>query len=543
MDVDEYEKVIDNCKNDENYFENNEESENYTEIECNEINSSLNDTECEIINIKEENISFIQNNTKNEINDISDDSENILNEENLVTKKVDQYNDTEIHQESEEVDKSKYDPNMEELIDELNNLNLYDPKIDVIFKSIFGRSNEDLAKSLINSILVHEDEIEKLSFNSENLLVHPLDKNKKVVIVDLHLRNESGKRSYLIEMQIHEKYDMILRAEFSIYRLINEIIESGSKFIIDEKICSINFIYYYMFTDNKFYHRLIRLEGKDSEKINETIEYNNKSTLKVNEKNDNILNETNDLQLKNKNYHKNEIIIIELRKFRKMLDKNAIEKLVAYSDEVEKMKKNIKEKEENSRKTEEEIKEIEIIKNIAEKKERKLKLHLWLAFLSKINTVYEDNPNSNSTNVIVNEYGREIKTKKKIVRIRNEITLELYKLFKKYDEIMKAIKICQAPLDENKKSKFIEYVTRAEEFAMINKILKEKLQKKDLENKRQREELQKKDLENKRQREELQKKDLENKRQKKELEKNAIIMKNMEDELRKLKELINQNQN
>jgi len=500
------------AEKDENYF-NNEKIEQFAETdinEGNEIDLFLN-TEDEII----KNFSTDQNNkTINEINDYSDESEN------FVTKDIDKYYEYVIQNEYQKIDNSNYDQKMKDLVEEFDNLNIYDPKIDVIFKSIFGKPNEVIAKSLINSVLVHEDEIETLTFNDTEFFSKPVDRNRKTVIVDLYLKNDTKQRSYLIEMQIHEKYDMLLRAEFSIYRLVDHLMEPGSIFRIEEKIYSINFIYYNMFITSKFYHRLNTLENNDPEKVNETIENTKKIKPKDKVENNSEQNETNGLQLKKNNYHEKEIIVIELRKFRRLLNKNTIGKLVEYSNEIEEMKKsieemkkNIEDKEKNTEITEDK-KEIEKMKNIVNKKERKLKLYLWLAFLSKVNTVYNPNPDW--------KHVTETKVKNKIIKIRNEISFELYNLFKKYDEIMKAIEICKAPLGDEKKKEFIEYISKAEEFFYKNKQLVSENKQLVSENKRQKIELEEKDLENKRQKIELEEKDLELEKKDLELEKKGF---------------------
>ena len=491
---------------------------------------------------------------KNELNDIRDNSKNIKG--NFVSKKIKQYKNTDIYNEAEKVDTSNYeDKNMEKKLNEkYNEFELYEPRIDVIFDVIFRDSNSNVAKSLVNAILPREILINEISFIDPTSISIPVALNKRVVEVDLHYRNIIEKRSYLIEMNIHKKYDMILRAEFNIFRIFNETIEKGKKYVINEKVSSINFIFYNMFANDLFYHRIIPKEDKDVDNINGIIKIENKDIKNVNKKINSKQNNTNGLNiLSKKNSHKKEVIVIELIKLRKRLNKNGIKNLEKFSEEIEKDRKNIEEKEKKTNKTKEEIDDIENGKKDVQKRERILQLYLWLAFLSETNMIYEiidqnndqEKKNEEKYEKKYDEYGNDNKNKK-CITIRNELNLELYKLFKKYDEIMEAIEICRAPLDDAKKEQFIEYISKVDEFHYMNQQLKRELEEKNKKNKRQRKELeeidkqleesekenkrQRKELEeidkqleeiskeNKKQRKELEEKDKENERQRKELE-------------------------
>jgi len=516
---------------------------------------------------------------KNELNDIRDNSKNIKG--NFVSKKIKQYKNTDIYNEAENVDTSNYeDKNMEKKLNEkYNEFELYEPRIDVIFDVIFRDSNSNVAKSLVNAILPREILINEISFIDPTSISIPVALNKRVVVVDLNYRNKIEKRSYLIEMNIHKKYDMILRAEFNIFRIFNETIEKGKKYVINEKVSSINFIFYNMFANDLFYHRIIPKEDKDVDNINGIIKIENKDIKNVNKKINSKQNNTNDLNLLGKkNSHKKEVIVIELIKLRKRLNKNGIKNLEKFSEEIEKDRKNIEEKEKKTNKTKEEIDDIENGKKDVQKRERILQLYLWLAFLSETNMIYEiidqnndqEKKNEEKYEKKYDEYGNDNKNKK-CITIRNELNLELYKLFKKYNEIMEAIEICRAPINDTMKEQFIEYISKADEFYYINKHLKQELEEidkeleeKNKENKRQRKELeeiekenkrQRKELEeidkkleeknkeNKRQRKELEEKDKENKRQRKELEEIDKENERQRKELERLRLLIEKNKN
>jgi hypothetical protein len=372
----------------------------------------------------------------------------------------------------------------------------------------------------VNAILPREILINEISFIDPTSISIPVALNKRVVVVDLNYRNKIEKRSYLIEMNIHKKYDMILRAEFNIFRIFNETIEKGKKYVINEKVSSINFIFYNMFANDLFYHRIIPKEDKDVDNINGIIKIENKDIKNVNKKINSKQNNTNDLNLLGKkNSHKKEVIVIELIKLRKRLNKNGIKNLEKFSEEIEKDRKNIEEKEKKTNKTKEEIDDIENGKKDVQKRERILQLYLWLAFLSETNMIYEiidqnndqEKKNEEKYEKKYDEYGNDNKNKK-CITIRNELNLELYKLFKKYNEIMEAIEICRAPLDDAKKEQFIEYISKVDEFHYMNQQLKRELEEKNKKNKRQRKELEEIDKQ-------LEESEKENKRQRKEQKK------------------------
>jgi len=347
--------------------------------------------------------------------------------------------------------------NFEEYMEKYENFEFHNSKINSLFKGIFKEPNGNIAISVMNALLPHKEPIDKISFIDPTLISPSFEINKKMVAVNLHYKNGSDKRSYLIEMQIHNKFDIVFCAEFVIYRVYNKIIGENEKFVIDEKVRSVKFLYYNVNDNDFFYHRIIKKDDEITENINK--------------KNDSK-QDTNGLELlKNENINEKEIIIIELIKFRRKLDKDALKKLEAYSEEIENDKKEIKEKVNKENKTEEEINEIENKKKDVQKRERILKLHLWLAFLSKMDTANREDLNYDSDN----EYGDNIENKNSSIEIRKEINLSLLKLFKKYDELEKALEIFKVPLDEENKKESITYISKADEFELINIELKKEL--------------------------------------------------------------------
>lgn len=128
------------------------------------------------------------------------------------------------------------------------------------------------------------------------------------------------------------------------------------------------------------------------------------------------------------------------------------------------------------------------MKKNVENYEKTLKLQLWLAFLAKINMVYEKNPGYSSANKEFDNNANEIKNKEYIMKGRKEFTIELYRLFKKYNEFMKALEICKVPLGDIKKNELM----KPEDVEHTEK-------KQGKENKRQNDEMEEMDSENKKQ--------------------------------------------
>jgi len=202
---------------------------------------------------------------------------------------------------------------------------------------------------------------------------------------------------------------------------------------------------------------------------------------------------------------------------------------------------NIKKKIEEIEEKENKSKYINFItegKMILKKFERILKLRLWLAFL--LNPVYEKNPNSNPTDEQVDDYDSNGKNEKNPNKNPtdekvDEFTVVLYRLFNKYNEIMKAIEICKAPLEEAK-NEHIEYISKADEFFYIYKFYKEENKRMELELKENDLNIKKKEFRNRKNGSEIKKRKYEEKINF-QLEEIAKKMKIIENECNELKEL------
>jgi len=408
--------------------------------ENNENGSSTDDgspTDVEI-NSKKLEHEFIESECSNyeNTNNYFDKIENNMNPDEVLEVSVDEdktyvieeikhsYNDVVFYSELKKNSTENInDEETRELINEFNNLKLYDPKIDILFKTIF--KHEDLILSLLNSILPEEEEIINFKISSEEVIFIPNISNKREKIVaDLYLKGLSKKNNndnyddsqFVIEMQIKKKEDIILRARITIIEIVLNNLSDSGKFQYKGRICSFNFIYY-------------NLEEKknDPSYIHKINDYENDE-------------------------NKFEIYVVELKKFK---DQFNLSKLKELADKVYGK---------NNEKS-----------NIKFKKE--LKKHLWLTFLSKINVNY-GKKNKELLSKYEN-YGKEelkeVKGQKYKIYIRNEIDPFTYKLFKMDVHIMKALDHCKKQMSEENANKYYKFVTTEEE----NDELKEQIKKKD----------------------------------------------------------------
>jgi predicted transposase/invertase (TIGR01784 family) len=84
------------------------------------------------------------------------------------------------------------------------------PRVDIAFKKLFGvEENKDLLISLINSIVMEEDQVSDVDimnpYNPRNF------KKDKLSILDIKAKCRNGKR-YNIEIQINDEADYDKRA-------------------------------------------------------------------------------------------------------------------------------------------------------------------------------------------------------------------------------------------------------------------------------------------------------------------------------------------
>ncbi|KAG4081748.1 hypothetical protein H8356DRAFT_1283987 [Neocallimastix lanati (nom. inval.)] len=379
-----------------------------------------------------------------------------------------------------------------QFIEQFRSSNLFELKIDTLFKVIFGNSdNKDVAKSLIKAVLPVEEEIENLEFKSTEIYSNSnFSPNQRKVIVDIYAEDEKQGKYYIIEMQIHEVPNLLARAELSTSRIFDNLYtKNESQF--NKKIYSINFLYYDMFpNDEDYYHHIF------------PHEYNKKNIC---------------IPFK-------DTVIIELKKFNEKFHVSEIN---------EKLLNN-----EKQRRIEERKLWFAFLSKINVFYHKpSINPNKYLTIEREIK-IKKKNDSQNQENVDKNQNEND-KIKKVVVYIKNDISDELLRLLIKVGPIRKALEICVNLKGEN----IIKYVSEVEDHTGLLSLLDEKnkeLEEKNKEleeNKKEREEDKKRIEEKEKEIKEIKEKEKESKEKEKELkEKNKELEKELEEKNKKLEE-------
>ncbi|ORX95607.1 hypothetical protein LY90DRAFT_678955, partial [Neocallimastix californiae] len=379
-----------------------------------------------------------------------------------------------------------------QFIEQFNSVNLFELKIDTLFKVIFGNSeNKDVAKSLIKAVLPVEEEIENLEFKSTEIYSNSnFSPNQRKVIVDIYAEDEKQGKYYIIEMQIHEVPNLLARAELSTSRIFDNLYtKNESQF--NKKIYSINFLYYDMFpNDEDYYHHIF------------PHEYNKKNIC---------------IPFK-------DTVIIELKKFNEKFHVSEIN---------EKLLNN-----EKQRRIEERKLWFAFLSKINVFYHKpSINPNKYLTIEREIK-IKKKNDSQNQENVDKNQNEND-EMKKVAVYIKNDISDELLRLLIKVGPIRKALELCVNLKDVDK------YVSDVEDHTGLLSLLDEKNKeleenKKELEeNKKELEEKIKELEENKKEREEdkkrIEEKEKELEENKKEREEDKKRIEEKEKEIKEIK--------
>jgi len=294
-----------------------------------------------------------------------------------------------------------------DFIEDFKNLHIYDPKMDSLFKIVFGNKDKDrkeISKSLIEAVLPNEVKISDLNYENLEILPQIYKDDIRKITVDIYAIDEKNKEHYVIEMQIHEKKDIMGRSELSTSRILEHIYKPKDDIVEKERIYAINFIYFDMFPNDENYYHHFYLQDKNNSK--------NSSHFK-------------------------DIIIIELKKFK---EKYNLKKL---QDEISQNNNAI---------------------------DREIRRKLWFTFFSSINVVYHKPSNQNDNYWEFKKIQKKDKTIKNVY-IKHEINEELYKLLIKENPIKMAIDCCIKLSEEEKKefSKDVELELLEEELSELKR--------------------------------------------------------------------------
>jgi len=131
------------------------------------------------------------------------------------------------------------------------------PRVDFAFKKLFGsEENKDLLLSLINAILVDQEQIKTIELkNPYNLADY---RAGKISILDIKAKDEKG-RWLNIEMQIGQDLDFDKRAIYYWSKLVTEQLSEGMMFRELKKTISINILDFNVVPETEEVHSLYKI--------------------------------------------------------------------------------------------------------------------------------------------------------------------------------------------------------------------------------------------------------------------------------------------
>jgi predicted transposase/invertase (TIGR01784 family) len=146
----------------------------------------------------------------------------------------------------------------------------YNPKIDIVFKKIFGsEENKELLISLINSIVSQADqvvEVELLNpYNAANLL------NDKVSILDVKAKNQQGKY-YNIEIQMTPDNDYDKQALYYWAKLYSSQLKKAERYATLKKTIGIHVLNFSTIANDKYHNIFDLREIESNQKFSDDIE-------------------------------------------------------------------------------------------------------------------------------------------------------------------------------------------------------------------------------------------------------------------------------
>lgn len=136
------------------------------------------------------------------------------------------------------------------------------PKIDIIFKRIFGvEENKPLLINLINSIVSKEDQVKEIT------LLNPYNaadfKGDKLSILDIKAVGQTGKR-YNIEIQITDEADYDKRALYYWAKLYTEQLKKSEDYGTLNKAIGIHILHFSSIATSSKYHNTFHITEKET---------------------------------------------------------------------------------------------------------------------------------------------------------------------------------------------------------------------------------------------------------------------------------------
>lgn len=150
---------------------------------------------------------------------------------------------------------------------EKSKLNLMNPKIDFVFKSIFGNEKHpDILISFLNAVLKLENDKKIVKVEIENPNIEKEDIEDKYSILDVKATaNDNTKLD--IEIQIRDNNDMIPRTIYYLSKLIEGQMKEGDNYNQILKSVTINILDFNLLKKNKKIHNVFLFREKETGEI------------------------------------------------------------------------------------------------------------------------------------------------------------------------------------------------------------------------------------------------------------------------------------
>jgi len=146
----------------------------------------------------------------------------------------------------------------------MENEELLNPLVDIIFKSIFGNpKNTDILASFIKSVLNNfTDEYDNIKITDTNLKVESRD--GKMGILDVKVHTKLG-QTINVEVQVLPVPEFKERLMFYTSKMITEQIKKGEPYSKIKKVISISILDFELIKENRAYHNTFTLYDKNTQ--------------------------------------------------------------------------------------------------------------------------------------------------------------------------------------------------------------------------------------------------------------------------------------
>ncbi len=143
---------------------------------------------------------------------------------------------------------------------------LLDPKIDFIFKNIFGnKTSSNILISLLNAILGYKKEGKKITeITIDDSFIKKENIDDKFAILDIKATLNDGTRVN-IEMQIVDQYDMKKRSLYYLSRLYSEQLKQGDEYRKLNGAIGINILNFNLLNNDRYHNHYLFKENETNE--------------------------------------------------------------------------------------------------------------------------------------------------------------------------------------------------------------------------------------------------------------------------------------